>query len=132
MYGFVADPSLSARHNACIVLAKMPVWYFFARPSNLGFHDLTQEGTKVPKNLASLLGLGLKFIPTPRTTPKWSKLETMSVTRLDRDLRLKSFFAGEPNNFEPCKMYIPSKWTPKPWLFPQEIVRRFHVCIPVL
>lgn len=104
----------------------MPTWYFFARPSNLGFHDLTQESTRVPKNLASLLGLGLKFIPTPRSTPTKSKLDTMCTSRLFRDMRLKSFYAGEPNNFEPSKMYIPSNWTPKPWLFPKEIALRLN------
>ena len=75
-FGFVGDPTISKRHNASITQAKMPTWYYFLRPSNMAFHD-SHETTQTTKNLRSLLGLGLKFIPTPSLT-KWLE-ETKTV-----------------------------------------------------
>ena len=125
MYGFAADPSLPIKQNVCVQLAKMPTWHYFNRPTNLSFHDLTLEDTEKPPNLQSLLGLGLKFIPTPRTTAKWSKLEKMTVSRLNRDAQLKCYFAGDSSTFEGDKrMYVRSGWTPPPWLFPREVKYR--------
>ena len=84
------------------------------------------DPNQTPKNLGSLLGLGLKFIPTPRTTPKWSRLQTNSVNRLHRDLLLKSYFAGEDiDNAIDTRMYVKSKWTPPPWHFPKALHNRF-------
>jgi hypothetical protein len=104
----------------------MPTWYYFSRPINLAYHDLTSFLTP-PKNLRSLLGLGSKFIPTPRHTKNWSSMRESSFERLDRDLRLRSYFAGEGDNddtdYNP-KMYIKSKWTPPPWKFPRELPPR--------
>ena len=103
----------------------MPIWQYFARPTNLNFHDLTDDDTPKPPNIRSLLGLGLKFIPVPRTTPKWSNLQTMTIDRIDRDMRLKTYFAGETNSFSgDLRMYIRSKWTPPPWLYPREVKYR--------
>ena len=42
-FGFAADPTLSTRHNTSTTLAKMPIWYYFSRPSNLAFHDFTKQ-----------------------------------------------------------------------------------------
>ena len=126
-YGFVADPDKTTHHNACIRLGDMPFWYYTARPTNLAFHDLTQPTTETPKNLASLLGLGLKFIPVPRTTPPWPKLKDGCVDRLDRDMRLRYHFAGQPSNHDPNNpMYVRSQWTPKPWLFPKKLRSRLQ------
>ena len=71
----------SKRHNASITLAKMPTWYYFSRPSNMAFHDFTKRH-KPQKNLRSLLGLCLKFIPTPSLTNCWSRLKQSSYDRL--------------------------------------------------
>ena len=76
-FGFAGDPTLSIQHNASINLAKMPTWYYFSRPSNMAFHDFTKRH-KPQKNLRSLLGLGLKFIPTPSLTNSWSRLKKSS------------------------------------------------------
>ena len=78
-FGFVGDPTLSKRHSASITLAKMPTWYYFSRPSNMAFHDFTKRH-KPQKNLRSLLGLGLKFIPTPSLTNCWSRLKNHHMT----------------------------------------------------
>ena len=66
-FGFIASPLLSTNHNAFLILSHMPAWYYFDQPSHLAFHDLTSYITP-PKNLCSLLGLWLKFCPTPRYT----------------------------------------------------------------
>ena len=58
----------------------MPTWYYFSHPSNLAFHDFTKNH-KPEKNLRSLLGLGLKFIPTPSLTNSWSRLQQSSYDR---------------------------------------------------
>ena len=112
---FVADPTLSTRHNSSITLATAPTWYYFSRPSNLAFHDLTKRH-KPPKNLRSLLGLGQKFIPTPSLTNSWSRLRKSSYNRLFCSLHLRLLFSGKPPSkgtisYDP-KLYVKSKWTP--------------------
>ena len=123
-YGFVANYELSIRHNAYNHLSKMPTWYYFTRPSNLAFHDITTT-SKPPSNLRSLLGLGLKFCPTPRSTPS----QILSTTlRLHHDLFCKVFYAGkklDKADYDP-KMYCRSPWTPNDWQIPIPIRRRFN------
>ena len=94
-FGFVGDPTISKRHNAAITLAKMPTWYYFSRPSNMAFHDFTKRH-RPQKNLRSLLGLGLKFIPTPSLTNCWSRLKQSSYDRLFRSVHLRFHFDGKP------------------------------------
>ena len=129
-FGFVADGKKSLRHNAAIILAQLPTWYYFNRPSHSAYHDFTK--TKTPqKNLRSLLGLGLKFIPTPSYTNKWSKIKERSYDRLERSLKLRFHFAGETeqdddetnDDYNP-KMYVKSKWTPPPWTYPSSQMDR--------
>ena len=79
-FGFAGDPTLSIRHNASITLAKLQTWYYFSRPSNMAFHDFAKQH-KPQKNLRSLLGLGLKFIPTPSLTNSWSRLKKILIRR---------------------------------------------------
>ena len=86
-FGFVGDPTISKQHNASTTLAKMPTWYYFSRPSNMAFHDFTKRH-KPQKNLQSLLGLGLKFIPTPSLTNCWSRLKQSSYDKLFRSVHL--------------------------------------------
>ena len=50
VYGFVADPSLTSKHNATRRLADMTPYFYFTRPYNLAFHDLTTTN-QPPKNL---------------------------------------------------------------------------------
>ena len=108
-FGFASNPTLSTRHNASITLATMPTWYYISRPSNLAFHDFTKQH-KPEKNLRSLLGLGLKFIPTPSLTNSWSRLKESSYDRLFRSVHLRFHFAGKPPNegttsYDP-KLYV--------------------------
>ena len=113
-FGFVADHTKTLLHNASCILAHTPTWYYFSRPSHLAFHDFTRS--KQPaKNLRSLLGLGLKFIPTPRYTNTWKKLKDASMPNFTRAIHLRFHFAGTNTNqdetYDP-KIYVRSKWTP--------------------
>ena len=110
----------------------MPAWSYFSRPTNLAFHDLTRD-LKPPKNLRSLLGLSLKFIPNPRYNVPWKAYKTIILPRFDTDLRVKTFFATEnpvddgSQNYNP-RMYIRSGWRPPEHIAPtpKEIPRRLN------
>lgn len=101
----------------------MQPWYYFSRPHQMAFHDLTL--TKLPPNLKSLLGLSLKFCPTPRYTT--SNINA-TLTRFERDLTVKSWLFGEPEDpdrepYDPS-IYVRSNWTPKPWEVTTEVTSR--------
>ena len=120
------DPKKTLLHNASSTLATTPTWYYFARPSHLAFHDFTQQ--KQPaKNLRSLLGLGLKFIPTPRCTSTWTKLKETSMPKLQRAIHLRFHFAGSETSsndtYDP-KMYVRSNWTPPYWTLPPIVLQQ--------
>ena len=103
----------------------MPACFFFDRPNNLAFHDLTTT-TKPPLNLRSLLGLGHKFCPTPRYS---TSCVEKTFTRFNHDLYCKIFYAGKDfDTKEPYdpKMYINSEWTPSDWQIPTPAVRRYN------
>jgi hypothetical protein len=102
----------------------MPTWYYFSRPTHLAFHDFTLHKTP-PKNLKSLLGLGLKFIPTPNNTNSWSKIASSGLERLKRSLHLRFHFAShtttntkDDTEYDP-KLYVPSSWSPPHWTYPK-------------
>jgi hypothetical protein len=72
-----------------------------------------------PKNIRSLLGLNLKFVPNPSRNVPWATFEKVILTRFDRDLRVKVFMAGaedDPENPYNPKMYASSDWI-QPKLF---------------
>jgi hypothetical protein len=70
----------------------MHTWAYFSRPSNVAFHDLSSV-LKPPNNLRSLLGLSLKFIPSPRVNVTWKAFEEHTFDRFDRELKVKVFMA---------------------------------------
>ena len=125
-FGFVADPNKSLLHNASTTLTHTPTWYYFSRPSHLAFHDFTQN--KQPaKNIRSLLGLGLKFIPTPRYTNTWKKLRELSMPKFTRAIHLRFHFAGtsttQDDTYDP-KLYVKSNWTPPHWTLPPVVMTK--------
>jgi hypothetical protein len=138
-YGFCSNPSKSTHHNAFLHFLSMPTWFYFNRPTNLAFHNLTST-LKQPQNLKSLLGLSLKFIPMPRQTTSWSSLgnndplRPHGFRRLHRDLHLLCHFAGAPDNndeYNP-RMHLKSNYMPPPWTYPQDVARReenFKLCL---
>jgi hypothetical protein len=87
-YGFIANPNKSRLENAAIILSTMPSWYYFNKPHNTAFHDLTTT-INTPTNLKSFLGLGLKFIPTPRYT---THNITDTIKRFTKDIFCKVYF----------------------------------------
>ena len=85
------------------------------QPSNLAFHDLT-PGSLVPPLARTVLGLGSKYTVTPTLA---TGNITSNLSRLDRDFKLRVFFAGPMDPLDPftnrtSKLYVPSTWTP-PW-----------------
>ena len=135
-YGFAANIAHSTNHNAQTYLATMEPWAYFNRPTNMAFHDLTST-TNSPKNLRSLLGLSLKFIPNPRYNVAWKHYETTTLPRLVNDLKVKAFMATKfedeaeeedaDDDYNP-RMYIRTGWTPPEHLFPfpKELPRRLR------
>lgn len=110
-------------------MGNMPFFDYLHRPTNQAFHDLTTK-LSPPPNLRSLLGLGLKFIPTPFSTTPFAHLKQqgMGLHHLERSLRLRCFFCatGEPQRdfeFNP-KLHTPSDFEPPDKLFPSIVKRR--------
>ena len=132
-FGFASDPTLSVHHNASTTLASMPTWYYFSCPSNLAFHVFTKKH-KTRKNLHSLLGLGLKFIPTPSLMNSWIQLMKSLYDRLFHFVHLRFHFTGKLTNegttsYDP-KLYVRSKWTPPHWMIPPSHSRSvYHVSL---
>ncbi len=104
------------------LLGGMSWWFYFSRPTNMAFHDLTANKI-APPACRSLLGLSLNFIPTPRLTNYKMK---PTLKRFKRDLEVKAYFAGDDDNQlgTPSKLYVPSKWTPPPWDIPKAVDQR--------
>ena len=110
-----------------MLLRSMPSWHYFSRPSNLEMHDLTNKETYIPRSLTSIIGLGLKFIPTPRRP---NRKPTSSFARFQKDLYTKVFFSGRPlpeDKKYNKKMQVVSEWEPKPWDIPDTIHDRLQL-----
>ena len=109
-FGFVPDQTLSVHKNARQVLGNTPVTTYFPSVKKLAFHDLTKEH-KLPPSANQLLGLGLKFIPTPWTNITPTERE-QATARFERDLGLKVYFAGEDTSesYDPKALRGKSKW----------------------
>ena len=104
-----------------MLLRNMPLWHYLTRPSNMEMHDLTTKDTHIPKTLSTIIGLGLKFIPTPRRP---NRNPTSSFKRFQKDLYTKVYFSGRPLPEEKkydSKMPVVSTWEPKPWDIPETI-----------
>jgi hypothetical protein len=126
-YGFIADPNFSTQHSAFICLGDMPIVDYWLWPTKMAFHDLTTSLT-LPRNLRTLLGQGLKFIPTPYHTTRPSDLlqDQMGVNHIERSLRLTCFFLAHPPSdvaYNPC-MCPTSDWTPPEHFFPKILSHR--------
>ena len=115
---------------------KMPTCYYFSQPSNVAFHDFTKRH-KPQKKLRSLLGLGLKFMPTLSLTNSWSRLKKSSYDRLFRSVHLRFHFAGKPpsegtTSYDP-RIYVHLTWTPPHWTLPpialEERLSRFSTAL---
>jgi hypothetical protein len=133
-FGFLTNPNLTTNHNALVYLAQISTFYYFNRPTNLAFHNLTSP-LKPPQNIHFLPGLGLKFIPTPHQSTLSSALlsENGELPRLSRQIDLCCFFVdsehlnpSEPSeNYNP-QMDLPSDWNPPFSNVPRPLSRHLH------
>ena len=125
----MASPHLSIRHNATMHLGNMCTFDYWNRPTNQAFHNLTTVLTP-PPNLRSLLGLGLKFIPTPLKPNTFNSVNkpNTGIPLLVRSLRLRCFFCAtgspEPDAEHIPKLHVPSDWEPPPQFFPKILNQR--------
>jgi len=78
--------------NARTILRNTHPDNYFGTTTNLTFQNLTTKN-QLPPNTHLLLGLGLKYIATPKINIATSQLDT-SLDRLDRNIGLKVFFSG--------------------------------------
>ena len=101
---------LSIHKNAQQVMGDTSPGCYFLKASNNTFHDLT-AGASLPPATATLLGLSLKFIPTPRYSPSKSDM-VLVLDQFECNIGLKTFFAGHSNNKEIPKLQAKSAWQP--------------------
>ena len=107
------DLSLSTHLNTRHVLGNTLVKCYFGKVLNRAFHDLT-TGKSVPPAAHEILGLSLKFIPTPEFTTT-SAVAANNFARLERDVGLKCFFNGSPPiERTGTKLFVKSPWNPPP------------------
>ena len=83
---------------------------YFSNFTNKTFHDFTTTKS-IPMGAESLLGLGRKFIPTPKTSIKYTEIDD-GLSRHLRNVYLNTYFAGEEEEKEIDKLRICSKWMP--------------------
>ena len=118
-FGFVPQVNLTPFQNAVKLYESHPPNHpILPIPSNMSFHDLTDDQS-APPYAKCLLGLGAKFVPTPtRTTGSLSEC----FSRLTRDLKLRVYFACEDSDLEDRpdrpKLYLKSKWSPEDQYIP--------------
>jgi hypothetical protein len=97
-YGFVVDLSLnSPSQDAICVLGETLQRAYFSHQNKLAFHhDLTPRKI-IPLLAKEVLGLSFKLVPVPSLTTS-SKTIHDTMDRLDRNVDLKVFFAGAPED----------------------------------
>ena len=87
---------------------------YFTHFTNKQFHDLTTKKS-IPAAAATVLGLGLKFIPVPKKSIRPDDIDE-ALKQFDRDFYLNVHFAddnADSDNEEPIeKLQVNSKWMP--------------------
>ncbi len=107
---FLPNLALSIHKNARQVLGDMTPRCYLLKAANTEFHDLTKRKSLLLA-ASSLLGLGLKFIPTPRHSSSRSEVEP-SLAWIEHDIGLKTFFAGQDDGSTPSKLRAKSNSCP--------------------
>ena len=109
-FGFIPDPAKSVHKNARCTLGNTSPTAYFPLVNKLAFHDLT-SAQQLPPSAHELLGLGLKFIPTPRINITPPDIER-SITRFERDIGLKIYFVGDDSteSYDPKALRGKSTW----------------------
>jgi hypothetical protein len=108
VFRFVSNTSLTMSHNVCIAFMNLPVWLYILQPQNKAFHNYT--GINLPISVRSLLGLGLKYIPSPQCNKGHSDVD---LQRFQRNMSLFYHFAGNSDNKDLNNELKPkSTWMP--------------------
>jgi hypothetical protein len=114
VYGFCANPSLTAFQNAVKIRGETNACLYFSKPANLAFYNLTPD-KRVPNIAKSVLGLNLKFI----------YLRPLAIIYIF----LKTFFGAKGVTADDIhvemehrpKLYMKSKWTPELQMIPDKV-----------
>ena len=109
-FGFLPNLALSDHKNAQEVIGSTSPGCYFLKAINTAFHDLTR-GKSLPAATRSLLGLSLKSIPTPCYAPSATDVAPF-FDRIERDIGLRTFFAGRDQEKEIPKLRANSTWRP--------------------
>ncbi len=113
-FGFVPNITISIHLNTQHVLGKTPTGVYFTHFMNKQFHDLTMKKF-IPVAAATVLNLGLKFIPVPKKSIRPDDINE-ALKQFDRDFYLNVHFANDDadsDNEEPIeKLQVNSKWMP--------------------
>ena len=121
-YNCYIDTNTSAFGNATRILGETHSQLVLSKLTNLAFHDLTDG--KVPAGSNILLGLGQKFIPTPRFTTGIKEMNE-NLFRFRRDLYRATFWGDEEEKtaapVQQPKVKLPSEWTPSESEIPTEV-----------
>ena len=87
---------------------------YFTHFTNKQFHDLTKKKS-IPAAAATVLGLGLKFIPVPKRSIGPDDIDE-ALKQFDRDFYLNIHFTNEDvdsdNEEQIEKLQVNSKWMP--------------------
>jgi hypothetical protein len=78
------------------VLGKTPTGVYFALFTNKQFHNHTTKKI-IPAAAATILGVGLKFIPVPKKSIHQDDVNK-AIKCFDQDFYLKVFFANKNAN----------------------------------
>ena len=86
----------------------MELGAYFSKPHNFAFYNLTND--KIVHPVASqVLGLSLKFIPTPTYTSGWDIFD-QAWSCFEQNAHLQIHFAGTESNFQPTQLYLKSAY----------------------
>lgn len=123
-FGFIPNLNISVHMNARRALGQMHPHDYFSPITKLAFHDLT-ENNELPPETNLLLGLGLKFIPTPPINITQNELDH-TFSRFERDIGLRVYFSGDDSedDYNSSELRNKSSWrAPLP---PSEIDTRIN------
>jgi hypothetical protein len=111
LFGFIPNTSRTV-YEGCIRILGETSPHHLLQPTNTAFHNLCLS-TTLPKGIAQLLGLGLKFcIEPPRPQGQKRTLIETSLPRFQKSIRLHFMFKNHP---EVPDTYIPRLYIPSPW-----------------
>jgi hypothetical protein len=113
-FGFVPNITISIYLNARHVLGETPMRVYFTHFTNKQFYDLITKKS-IPASAATVLGLGLKFIPIPKKSICPDDINE-ALKQFDRDLYLNVHYTNDDadsDNEETIeKLRVNSKWMP--------------------